>query len=356
MEKCKKYICPYCGIEINRGDTHHLCDKKISFLENLNIDELKEKYVDEEYSIKDLMEYVNEKYKDILFSKIPDSFIRNLVKKYLPSFYRDVKSSTNTKKIREKYEGTMMDRFGCKHNFNKNCESRKAWEKRLFEEEGITNVFQRESVKAKSLSTLLEKYGSVEEIKKMRGFYSTKEGFQEKYGDDWEAEWERCIQSKKTSSVDFYKNRYGDDWEYHWNKHLNNVKTCFIGSNFNGLNKKCYDILNKYNLDFEKEFAILKNNNAYGKGYYYFYDIKISNLLIELNGTYWHCDPRKYNSTDIVKFPNNDFKRVQDVWDKDKDKLNHAIQNGFQIETIWEEDFSEDKLIEILKKYNLWNK
>ena len=41
---------------------------------------------------------------------------------------------------------------------------------------------------------------------------------------------------------------------------------------------------------------------------------------------------------------------------KDKDKINHAIQNGFYIETIWEEDFSEDKLIEILKKYNLWNK
>ena len=34
----------------------------------------------------------------------------------------------------------MMDRFGCKHNFEKNCESRKKWEKRLFEEEGIIIV------------------------------------------------------------------------------------------------------------------------------------------------------------------------------------------------------------------------
>lgn len=349
-------ICPFCGCEIKRGNNNHLCNKKISFLENLNIDDLKEKYVDEEYSIKDLMEYINEKYKDILFSNVPDSFVRKLVKQYLSSFYRNVKSSTNTKKKKEKYEDTMMERFGCKHNFEKNCESRKAWEKRLFEEEGITNVFQRESVKEKINNTMLEKYGGVDGVKKIRGFYSTKEGFQEKYGDDWEAEWERCIQLKKTASVDFYKNRYGDNWEYYWNKHLDNVKNSFVGSNFNGLNKKCYDILNKYNLDFEKEFAILKNNNAYGKGYYYFYDIKISNLLIELNGTYWHCDPRKYNSTDIIKFPNNDFKRVQDIWDKDKDKINHAIQNGFYIETIWEEDFSEDKLIEILKKYNLWNK
>ena len=325
----EKYICPFCGCELKKGNCHHSCDKKISFLENLNIDDLKIKYVDEEYSIKDMTEYLNEKNKDILFSNIPDSFVRRIVKQYLSSYYRDVKSSTNTGKKKEKYENTMLDRFGCKHNFEKNCESRKKWEKRLFEEEGITNVFQRESVKEKILTTLLDKYGSIDDIKKMRGFYCTKEGFQEKYG---------------------------EDWEYHWYIHLEKFQNSFSGQNYNGLNKKCYDILNKYNLEFEKEFTILKNNNEYGKGYYYFYDIKISNLLIELNGTYWHCDPRKYNSTDIVKFPNNTFKKVQDIWDKDKDKINHAIQNGFYIETIWEDDFSEDKLIEILKKYNLWNK
>lgn len=352
----EKYICPFCGCELKKGNHHHSCDKKISFLENLNIDDLKTKYVNEEYSIKDMTEYLNEKNKDILFSNIPDSFVRKVVKQYLSPFYRNVKSSTNTSKKKEKYENTMLDRFGYKHNFEKNCESRKKWEKRLFEEEGITNVFQRESVKEKILTTLLDKYGSVEEINKMRGFYSTKEGFQEKYGDNWEIEWERCIKSKRTMSQEFYKDRYGDDWEYYWNMHLENFQNSFSGQNYNGLNKKSYDILNKYDLEFEKEFPILKNNNAYGKGYYYFYDIKISNLLIELNGTYWHCDPRKYNSTDIVKFPNNIFKKVQDVWDKDKDKINHAIQNGFYIETIWEEDFSEDKLIEILKKYNLWNK
>ena len=352
----EKYICPFCGCELKKGNAHHSCDKKISFMENLNIDDLKTKYVDEEYSIKDMTDYINEKNKDILFSNIPDSLVRKLVKQYLPSFYRNVKSSTNTSKKKEKYENTMLDRFGCKHNFEKNCESRKKWEKRLFEEEGITNVFQRESVKEKILSTLLDKYGSVEEINKMRGFYSTKEGFKEKYGDDWEVEWERCIQSKRTNSQDFYKDRYGEDWEYYWNIHLENVKNRYKSGNYNGLNKKCYDILEKYNIVFDPEFPILKTNIAYGKGYCYFYDIKISNLLIELNGTYWHCDPRKYNATDIVKFPNNTFKRVQDVWDKDKDKINLAIQNGFCIETIWEDDFSEEYLIEILKKYNLWNK
>ena len=57
----EKYICPFCGCELKKGNHHHSCDKKISFLENLNIDDLKTKYVDEEYSIKDMTEYLNEK-------------------------------------------------------------------------------------------------------------------------------------------------------------------------------------------------------------------------------------------------------------------------------------------------------
>ena len=108
---------------------------KKSFLENLDLNELKTKYVDEEYSILDLGIYINKKYDSILFSKIPDSFIRTLIKKYFPDDYRDVKSSTNTKKIKQKYENTMLEHFGCKHNFQKECSSRKEWEKRLFEEE-----------------------------------------------------------------------------------------------------------------------------------------------------------------------------------------------------------------------------
>ena len=348
-------ICPFCGCELKKGNNHHCCDNKKSFLENLDLNELKTKYVDEEYSILDLGIYINKKYDSILFSKIPDSFIRTLIKKYFPDDYRDVKSSTNTKKIKQKYENTMLEHFGCKHNFQKECSSRKEWEKRLFEEEGITNVFQRESVKEKALQTLLKKYNSIEEIKKMRGFGSTKEGFQKKYGDEWEDKWNDFIQSKQTMSPEFYKNKYGNDWEKYWEIHLKKLQNRHC-SNYTGLNEKCYDILNKYHIQFEKEYPILKNKtfDTYGKGYYNFYDIKINNLLIELNGTYWHCDPRKYKANDIVKFPNNTFKRVQDVWDKDLQKIQLAKDNGFLIETIWEDDFSEEKVIDILKKYNLW--
>lgn len=48
---------------------------------------------------------------------------------------------------------------GAEHNFSKESSSRKTWETKLFEEEGITNVFQREEVKEKIKTTHLEKFG-----------------------------------------------------------------------------------------------------------------------------------------------------------------------------------------------------
>jgi hypothetical protein len=48
---------------------------------------------------------------------------------------------------------------GTEHNFSKESTSRKKWEERLYNEEGIINVFQRESVKEKSKKKHIEKLG-----------------------------------------------------------------------------------------------------------------------------------------------------------------------------------------------------
>ena len=48
---------------------------------------------------------------------------------------------------------------GSDHNFSKNSTSRKKWETKLFEEEGIVNVFQREKVKEKCRQKHIENLG-----------------------------------------------------------------------------------------------------------------------------------------------------------------------------------------------------
>jgi hypothetical protein len=48
---------------------------------------------------------------------------------------------------------------GTTHNFCKDSSSRKKWEEKLLNEEGIINVWQRKDVKEKSKQTLLKNYG-----------------------------------------------------------------------------------------------------------------------------------------------------------------------------------------------------
>ena len=72
---------------------------------------------------------------------------------------RNIKEATKTSTCRNKYKQTCLEHFGTEHNFSKNCPSRKQRENRLLETEGITNVFQRQTVKDKIKKTLYTNFG-----------------------------------------------------------------------------------------------------------------------------------------------------------------------------------------------------
>jgi G:T-mismatch repair DNA endonuclease (very short patch repair protein) len=68
--------------------------------------------------------------------------------------------------------------------------------------------------------------------------------------------------------------------------------------------------------------------------------IKIKNIILEFNGTYWHCDPRKYDKNYF-----NKKKKLYafEIWDYD-DKRRKLLENsGYKVYTIWEIDYEKDK-------------
>ena len=75
------------------------------------------------------------------------------------------------------------------------------------------------------------------------------------------------------------------------------------------------------------------------------------NLLIEYNGDYWHCNPKKYKYDYLNK---KKGKTAKEIWDYDNDKLYLAKKNGYNIEVIWESDYKKDKKIinNLIKDYN----
>lgn len=92
------------------------------------------------------------------------------------------------------------------------------------------------------------------------------------------------------------------------------------------------------------------------KGLTYVYDLFLPeyNLIIEYNGDYWHCNPVKYESTQVVLFPGKRYLMAKDVWEKDYKKELDAKNEGYNIEIVWEDDFKKNglKVIDkILMKY-----
>lgn len=74
------------------------------------------------------------------------------------------------------------------------------------------------------------------------------------------------------------------------------------------------------------------------------------NLLIEYNGDYWHCNPKKY-SADYYNVKKS--KLAKEIWEYDANKIYLAKSNGYIIETIWESEYKLNKniIIETINKY-----
>jgi G:T-mismatch repair DNA endonuclease (very short patch repair protein) len=70
----------------------------------------------------------------------------------------------------------------------------------------------------------------------------------------------------------------------------------------------------------------------------YVYDFLLPNrTLVEVHGTYWHADPRRYDVKTIT--PDQRRNLLHDI-----DKKLFAAGRGFQLKVVWESDIREGRL------------
>jgi hypothetical protein len=72
---------------------------------------------------------------------------------------------------------------------------------------------------------------------------------------------------------------------------------------------------------------------------YDFCDPKLKKI-VEINGTFWHADPRVYQDVDAILFNGLSVKEIRI---KDEVKLKHALDNGYQVFIVWEIDWHANK-------------
>lgn len=75
-------------------------------------------------------------------------------------------------------------------------------------------------------------------------------------------------------------------------------------------------------------------------GRWLFPDILVEDhIIIEFYGDYWHANPRKYKADDII---HRDV-TAQQIWDKDKERINRLTSMGYHVEIVWEDEYKDDK-------------
>lgn len=276
------FKCSQCQLEFksfkHRGIHQSKCIEAHTKYGHINLDELKFLYYNENYSLYDLSEYYG-----------VGKGLRNYMKR-LNFTFRNI-SESKTEREKQKRISTNIENTGHPHNFSKDHPSRLKWESEILQNEGISNVFLRASVKEQIKKTLITRYGVDDPM--------------------------RCEEI-----VD----------KVMYSRSLNPIKN-FI--RFSSIHKKVCSILDEMKIEYEIEFYIKGENKRC------FYDIKIGNLLIEVNGDYWHANPILYKAKDLLSFHGNIF-TAEDIWNLDKEKAELAIDNGYNILYLWETDINND--------------
>ncbi len=109
-----------------------------------------------------------------------------------------------------------------------------------------------------------------------------------------------------------------------------------ITSRFSNLHKEVFEFVQAQHPGVELEFKI-----AFPEGHRS-YDIRVGKKLIEVQGDYWHANPKKYSADKLVEWSMGTM-TAQQVWDRDRFKAELAMQNGFELLVVWESDWKNSQ-------------
>lgn len=202
---------------------------------------------------------------------------------------------------------------------------------------------QHKISKQKIKETCLKKYGvenpsQISEVKRKK-----EETFIKHYGVDnvWKTKEYREFTSKRWAS---YNKEKKSELIHKWTKQEGRISK---------IENKIVNIFNNLNIPIETQFKFPK--------FFHKYDIllKNTNILIEVQGDFWHANPNKYKENDIINFPGNKSYLAKELWKKDLQKIHYAETQNYKVIQIWESDIREQEknknleiyLLDILNNY-----
>ena len=329
--------CCFCNQSFNGGNKHiytckkkpeNLIDKieikyeyiKYNFPEISKKEILVELYINKLHSLPDIKKIYNIDFKSILF-----------LLEYFEIPKRNI-SESSIKISQDKYRKTCLKKYGTENALSKGSPITIKRNKTVKDRYGVDNIFQAEHIKEKLNNTMIERYGSQRVSCNINGN---------------KTKWLSTI-SKEDRSI-MLKPWY--EGFKKWRNNLSDVEMeIYIQKLFNNwsftssLETRMKTILDKMGIEYYHQFFVKRRS--------YDFKIKKTKILIEINGDYWHANPKKYLENDIII----NKQLAKDIWEKDKQKTELAINNGFYVIKIWEDEMSklsdEELALLLLNKIN----
>ena len=320
MQKKQSYIttCIGCGkeVELINFRTHtRACklyqDKRAKMLEQLTYDFLYNEYIIQEKSISQIT-------KECGFKNSRD------VKKKLEEFNIPIRTGSETRFAKgyiELSQKTSLQKYGTPYHTSKDSTIRQKIFDGVKNKYGVDNIFQSEEIKEKIKQTNLQRYG-VEYISQSPTVKQhLKETVRKKYGVDNVFQVPEIIdkinRTRQKSGVHMHTSKLADDFLVQLAQLIPDNKHVYYHPK-------------------SKEYCIYYNKKLYC---YDFVD-SIHKKCIEINGNYWHANPKLYSS-DWVN-PHSQLTAMQ-IWERDEEKYTiMREQRNYDVLVIWEDEIKND--------------
>jgi G:T-mismatch repair DNA endonuclease (very short patch repair protein) len=101
---------------------------------------------------------------------------------------------------------------------------------------------------------------------------------------------------------------------------------------------KISQILEQFCKSFSTQFVIKNDcNEDKRKSFIYDFLLPETKTIIEVNGDFFHANPAIYSKNDVIPLPSG-LCTAQELWEKDKRKIDFARSKGYTVIVIWEHE------------------
>lgn len=321
MVKENRTVCDFCGTEISS-------EKLRKHIKTSHIDKFDNLY--------DLTIYILKKVEN----KTEDD-INNIL-----SDYKNNSILYIDEKYNFKFRKYVTD-LGLKHRtiseslLTESCNNKR--KETFLKNYGVDNPSKNEKVKQKKKDTFTKNYG-VDNIWKLREYRIWWESEMiKKYGKVCLADlcgnenywgWKYMIDDEKKDRIE----KIHTDFKLWYNNLNDEEKTQYVLNRCEQFQQGYY----KSSLEIRIENILIDNNIKFETQKWinrFPYDFAFNNNILEVQGTYWHCDNRFYKKDDIIK-RDGEQKIVEEIWQRDIDKKFNAEKYGYKIFYLYEYDIN----------------